>query len=78
MDSTLTAVRVLGLEVECVSYCDSWQPARDWAAADHGPPCQAWSVAGKGGGMSGPRGPMWQFTVDAIAGALPRAFVLEN
>eukprot|EP00969_Alexandrium_andersonii_P319672 14122339-Alexandrium_andersonii.AAC.1 len=74
---------MLGLEVECVSYCDSWQPARDRAAAKHGlpasvmhsdvltgpplpagfdlyvagPPCQAWSAAGKGGGMSDPRGP---------------------
>eukprot|EP00969_Alexandrium_andersonii_P124797 5516417-Alexandrium_andersonii.AAC.1 len=86
------AARVLGLDVECVSYCDSWQPARDWAAANHGlpaaamrsdvltrpplpadldlcvagPPCQAWSAAGKGGGLADPRGPMWQFAVDAI------------
>eukprot|EP00969_Alexandrium_andersonii_P158912 7021388-Alexandrium_andersonii.AAC.1 len=43
-----------------------------------GPPCQAWLAAGKGGGMSDPRGPMWQSAVDAIVSGLPRAFVLEN
>eukprot|EP00969_Alexandrium_andersonii_P278415 12307275-Alexandrium_andersonii.AAC.1 len=74
MDSALAAMRMLGLEVERASYCDAWQPARDWAAANHGlpaavmrsdvltrpplpagldlyvagPPCQAWSAAGKG------------------------------
>eukprot|EP00969_Alexandrium_andersonii_P031203 1361396-Alexandrium_andersonii.AAC.1 len=38
MDSALAAARMLGLETERVSYCDSWQPARDWAAANHGLP----------------------------------------
>eukprot|EP00969_Alexandrium_andersonii_P227519 10047720-Alexandrium_andersonii.AAC.1 len=40
MDSALTAARMLGLETERISYCDSWQPARDWAAANHGLPAR--------------------------------------
>eukprot|EP00969_Alexandrium_andersonii_P019996 872816-Alexandrium_andersonii.AAC.1 len=35
MDSALAAARMLGSTTERVSYCDSWQPARDWAAANN-------------------------------------------
>eukprot|EP00969_Alexandrium_andersonii_P000140 6077-Alexandrium_andersonii.AAC.1 len=36
MDSALAAIAMLGIQADCVSYCDAWQPARDWAAANHG------------------------------------------
>lgn len=55
-----------------------WGRVPDFDLLTGGVPCQAWSVAGKRGGFSDPRGTLWAEFARALREKRPRLFIAEN